>query len=156
MIGDRAYSRFSTAIPASALRAIGKLNIPLYRATGGRLFGRLGRAPVLLLTTTGRRSGEPRTAPVLYMRRGGELVVIGSNAGNAHPPAWALNLEAHPDAEVEIGREAHSVRARVAVGQERDELWRAMNDEFAGFDDYAARTNRAIRVFVLEPRRAAD
>lgn len=152
MIGDRAYTRFSTSISAGALRALGKLNVPLYRATGGRLFGRVGRAPVLLLTTTGRRSGQPRTAPVLYLRDGERLIVIGSNAGNEHPPAWALNLVANPDAEVEVGRERRPVRARVAEGDERAELWRRVNDQYAGFDDYATRTDREIRVFVLEPR----
>lgn len=152
MIGDRAYTRLSTSISAGTLRAIGKLNVPVYRATGGRLFGRVGRAPVLLLTTTGRKSGQPRTAPVLYLRDGERLIVIGSNAGNERPPAWALNLVANPDAEVEVGRERRPVRARVAEGEERAELWRRVNDQYAGFDDYATRTDREIRVFVLEPR----
>lgn len=152
MIGDRAYTHLSTSISAGTLRAIGKLNVPVYRATGGRLFGRVGRAPVLLLTTTGRKSGQPRTAPVLYLRDGERLIVIGSNAGNERPPAWALNLVANPDAEVEVGRERRPVRARVAEGEERAELWRRVNDQYAGFDDYATRTDREIRVFVLEPR----
>src|SRR5437588_9656650 len=111
---DRAYSRFSMAIPAAALRLGGKLNVPVYRATGGRLFGRIGRAPVLLLTTTGRRSGRERTAPVLYLDDGERMVVIGSNAGNVHAPAWALNLKAHPDAEVQVRGARWKVRARVA------------------------------------------
>jgi len=148
---DRAYSRFSSAIPASALRTIGKLNVPLYRLSGGRLFGRLNDAPILLLTTTGRKSGEPRTAPVLYMRHGDDLVVIGSNAGNARTPAWSLNLQANPDARVEIGRKAQAVRARVAEGDERGRLWREMNGAYTGFDYYETKANRDIRVFVLEP-----
>ena len=152
MRGDRFYSRFSMAISAGTLRTIGKLNIPLYRASGGRLFGRLGRAPVLLLTTTGRRSGEPRTAPVLYLAAAQRLVVIGSNAGNERPPAWALNLEANPEAEVEIGRERRPVLARIAQGDERADLWRRMIGQYPGFDDYELRTARDIRVFVLEPR----
>lgn len=151
MIGDRGYSRFSSAIPASALRTIGKLNVPLYRVSGGRIGGRLNNAPILLLTTTGRKSGEPRTAPVLYLRHGKNLIVIGSNAGNTRTPAWSLNLQANPDATVEVGRAKHAVRARVAEGQERAELWRAMNEAYAGFDDYAVKTSRDIRVFVLEP-----
>jgi deazaflavin-dependent oxidoreductase (nitroreductase family) len=151
VIGDRAYSRFSSAIPASALRAIGKLNVPLYRASGGRIGGRLNNAPILLLTTTGRKSGEPRTAPVLYLRRGENLIVIGSNAGNTRTPAWSLNLQANPDAAVEVGRDRRPVRARAAEGEERAELWRAMNEEYTGFDDYALKTSRDIRVFVLEP-----
>lgn len=152
MPSDRAYSRFSMSIPAAALRLGGKLNVPVYRATRGRLFGRIGRAPVLLLTTTGRRSGRERTAPVLYLADGEHMVVIGSNAGNAHAPAWALNLKAHPDAEVQVRNVRRKVRARVAEGAERDELWRRMNDQYGGFDDYRARTGRPIDLFVLQPR----
>jgi F420H(2)-dependent quinone reductase len=149
---DRTYTRFSMAIPDAALKAIGKLNVPLYRASRGRLFGRLDRAPVLLLTTTGRRSGAVRTAPVVYLADGERLVVIGSNAGNARTPAWALNLTANPVAEVEVGADRRPVTARVAVGPEREDLWRRMTEQYAGFDDYRARTGREISVFVLEPR----
>jgi deazaflavin-dependent oxidoreductase (nitroreductase family) len=120
------------SLGATGLRWTGKLNVPLYRATGGRLMGKVGKAPVLLLTTTGRKSGEPRTAPVLYLADGERLIVIGSNAGNARTPAWSLNLKANADAEVEFGRECRRVRARVAEGEERVELWRRANDQYAG------------------------
>jgi deazaflavin-dependent oxidoreductase (nitroreductase family) len=152
MPSDRFYTRLSIAAPAGALRAVGKLNVPIYRATGGRVFGNLDGTPVLLLTTTGRKSGQPRTAPVVYLRDGDRLVVIGSNAGNLRAPAWALNLEANPDAEVEVGRERRQVHARIATGEERAGLWRRINEQYSGFDDYAAQTARDIRVFVLEPR----
>jgi deazaflavin-dependent oxidoreductase (nitroreductase family) len=152
MVGDRAYTRVSMALPAGALRAIGKLNVPLYRVSGGRLFGRVSRAPVLLLTTVGRRSGQQRTAPVVYLADGERLIVVGSNAGNQRAPAWALNLRANPDADVLVRRERRRLRARVAEGEERVELWRRMNDEYAGFEDYDAATARDIDVFVLEPR----
>jgi deazaflavin-dependent oxidoreductase (nitroreductase family) len=128
----------------------GRLNVPVYRATKGRLMGRVGRAPVLLLTTTGRRSGEPRTAPVVYLADGERYVVIGSNAGNTRAPAWALNLRANPGAEVEVRGDRRRVRARVAEGEERADLWRRMNEQYAGFDDYRVRTTRDISVFVLE------
>ncbi len=146
------YSRFSMAIPDWALRAGGKLNVPVYRMTRGRMFGRIGRAPVLLLTTTGRRSGKVRTAPVLFLADGERLVVIGSNAGNMRAPAWALNLKAHPEAGVQVRGRRFGVRARVAEGEEREELWRRMNDQYGGFEDYKARTARNIDVFVLERR----
>lgn len=151
---DRAYSRFSMAIPAAALRVGGKLNLPLYRVSRGRLFGRIGRAPVLLLTTRGRRSGKLRTAPILYLADGERLVVIGSNAGNERAPAWSLNLKADPDAGVQVRGMRRKVRARTAEGEERDELWRRMNDQYGGFDDYRARTRRQIDLFVLEPASA--
>ena len=152
MPSDHTLSRFSMAMPAAALRISGKLNVPLYRLSGGRLGGKVGRAPVLLLTSTGRRSGQQRTAPVLYLKDGERLVVIGSNAGNRKAPAWSLNLKANPDAEVEVGREHSLVRARVTEGEERAELWRKMNEQYAGFDAYDANTSRDIAVFVLEPR----
>lgn len=152
MPGDQAYSRFSMAMSASTLRAIGKLNVPVYRLTRGRLFNKVGHAPVLLLTSIGRRSGQPRTAPVLYLRDGERVVVIGSNAGNVRAPAWSLNLKTNPDAEIQIGGERRLVRARVAEGEQRAELWQKMNAEYEGFDDYATRTERHIPVFVLEPR----
>ncbi len=125
--------------------------MPLYRLSGGRFGARIGQAPVLLLTTTGRRSGQKRTAPLVYLPDGERMIVIGSNAGNERAPAWALNLKANPDAEVEIGRSRAPVRARVTEGTERTDLWRRCNDQYAGFDDYEARTDRDIAVFVLEP-----
>ena len=152
MPSDRTWSRISTGIGDRGLRALGKLNVPIYRASRGRLLGSVGRAPVLLLTTTGRKSGQARTAPVVYLADGDRFVVIGSNAGNARPPAWALNLRAEPDAEVEVRGRRVAVRARVAEGEERADLWRRMNEQYAGFDDYEARTGRDIAVFVLEPR----
>jgi len=137
---------------AAGLRWAGKLNIPLYRISGGRLMGKVNQAPVLLLTTTGRKSGQKRTAPVVYLTDGENLVVIGSNAGHSRTPAWSLNLKANPEAEVEVGRERHAVHARVAEGEERADLWRRHNEQYSGFDEYEARTDRNIALFVLEPR----
>jgi F420H(2)-dependent quinone reductase len=151
MPSDRFYTRASMSIGATGLRWTGKLNVPLYRASGGRIGGRVGKAPVLLLTTTGRKSGQKRTAPVVYLADGERMIVIGSNAGHARVPAWSLNLKADPDAEVEVGRKRVRVRARVAEGSERAELWRKCNQQYSGFDDYEARTSRDIALFVLEP-----
>lgn len=151
MLGDKFYSRASQAIGATGLRWTGKLNIPLYRLSGGRIGGRIAKAPVLLLTTTGRKSGQKRTAPVVYLADGENLVVIGSNAGHSRSPAWSLNLKANPDAQVEVGRERRPVRARIAQGEERADLWRKHAEQFSGFDEYETRTDRDIAVFVLEP-----
>ncbi len=151
MLGDKFYSRASQRMGATGLRWTGKLNIPLYRLSGGRIGGHIAKAPVLLLTTTGRKSGQQRTAPVVYLGQGENLVVIGSNAGHSRTPAWSLNLQANPDAEVEVGRERRKVRARVAEGEERTDLWRKHNEQYSGFDEYEARTDRDIALFVLEP-----
>jgi deazaflavin-dependent oxidoreductase (nitroreductase family) len=149
---DRAHARITMSLPASAVRVSGKQQTRLYRLSGGRLGGKCARQPVLLLTTIGRRSGQPRSTVVLYTVDGENIVVIGSNAGNEREPAWALNLLANPDAEVQIRRENRLVRARVAEGDERTELWSRMNDGYRGFDDYRERTSREITLFVLEPR----
>jgi len=142
----------STSIGSTGLRWAGRLNIPLYRLSNGRIGGSLAGSPVLLLTTTGRKSGQSRTAPVVYLADGERQIVIGSNAGHSNAPAWSLNLKANPEAEVEIGRERRPVRARVAEGEERAGLWRKINEQYSGFDDYEARTDREIAVFVLEAR----
>jgi F420H(2)-dependent quinone reductase len=150
--GDKFFSRASQAMGATGLRWTGRLNIPLYRLSGGWIGGHIAKAPVLLLTTTGRKSGQLRTAPVVYLADGENLVVIGSNAGHSRTPAWSLNLKANPEAEVEVGRKRQPVRARVAEGEERADLWRKHNEQYSGFDEYEARTDRDIALFVLEPR----
>ena len=151
MPSDHFWSKFSHSLGVTGLRWVGKLNVPLYRASRGRLGGRVGKGPVLLLTTIGRKSGEKRTAPVLYLEDGGRYVVINTNAGNLRLPAWSLNLDADPEAEIEIGSKRIAVRARAAEGEERAELWRKHNQQYAGFDDYEQLTDRKIAVFVLEP-----
>ncbi len=146
------YSRLSMRMPDSWLKATGKLNVPIYRLSRGHLMNTVGTAPVLLLTTTGRRSGQQRTVPVVYLADGERQIVVGSNAGNARTPAWSYNLQANADAEVEIGAERKRVRARVLDGEERERLWRRVNEMYEGFDEYDARTSRDIKVFALEPR----
>jgi len=149
---DHTLARFSNSLGARGLRWAGKLNVPLYRLSGGRIGGKVGRAPVLLLTTTGRKSGLPRTAPVVYLADGENVVVINTNAGNAKVPAWSLNLNANPEGEVERGRRRYPVRARIAGGAERERLWREHNEQYAGFDDYQEKLDREALVIVLEPR----
>jgi deazaflavin-dependent oxidoreductase (nitroreductase family) len=152
MPSNRFNTRLSMAMPDRMLTALGKLNVPVYRLSRGRLLGKVGTAPVLLLTSTGRRTGQKRTAPVLFLAYGERHVVVGSNAGNERAPAWSFNLKANPDAEIEIRGARRAVRARVAEGEERAELWKKANQLYEGFDSYDARTSRDITVFVLEPR----
>lgn len=151
MPSDRFYSRFSHSLGATGLRLVGKLNVPLYRLSGGRIGGRVGKGPVLLLTTTGRKSGQRRTAPVLYLADGDRFVAINTNAGNAKTPAWSLNLRADPDAEVEVRGKRVKVRARLAEGEERADLWRRHMEQYSGWDYYESKLDREIGVFVLEP-----
>ncbi|HEU5106745.1 MAG TPA: nitroreductase/quinone reductase family protein [Solirubrobacterales bacterium] len=152
MPSDRFYSRLSHSLGAKGLRMVGKLNAPVYRLSGGRVGGKVGGGPVLLLTTTGRKSGQLRTAPVLYLADGGRYVVINTNAGNQKTPAWSLNLKANPEAEVEVGRKRSKVQARIAEGEERADLWRRHMEQYSGWDYYESKLDREITVFVLDPR----
>lgn len=152
MPSDHFWARFSSSLGDRGLRWTGKLNVPVYRLSGGRLMGTVGKAPVLLLTTTGRKSGRQRTSPIVYLAHGANVVLIDTNAGNERLPAWSLNLDANPEAEVELGRERRPVRARRAEGEERAELWRAHNVQYSGFDEYDAKLRREPSVWVLEPR----
>jgi deazaflavin-dependent oxidoreductase (nitroreductase family) len=135
----------------STFRILGGLHKRIYRLTGGKVGGKLGKAPVLLLTTTGRKSGQPRTNPLLYAQAGDGFVVIASKGGADEHPFWYLNLQATPRAEVTVGRETRQVNAREAEGEERERLWRALADLHPGYDKYAQKTARRIPVLVLEP-----
>ncbi len=119
--------------------------------SGGRFGAHFGAAPVLVLTTTGRRSGEPRRTSVLYALDGDRLVVIGSNTGSERHPSWALNLVARPEADVQIGRERKRVRATELTGSERARLWHLMSEQYGGFEMYSSKTARELKVFSLTP-----
>jgi deazaflavin-dependent oxidoreductase (nitroreductase family) len=129
-----------------------KIHIRLYRLSGGAIGGRIGRAPVLLLTTTGRKTGQRRTAPLLYLADGERLVVVASNGGAPRHPAWFLNLEATPQAEVQLRRDHRPVRGRQATAEERKSYWPQLVAIYRSYDSYQRRTSREIPVVVLEPR----
>jgi deazaflavin-dependent oxidoreductase (nitroreductase family) len=131
-------------------RILGGVHRRVYRLTGGRIGGRIANMPVLLLTTTGRKSGRARTQPLAYTRAGEGYAVIASKGGAAHHPLWYLNLRANPLAEVTVGRETQRMRAREAEGDERERLWRQLADCYSGYDKYARKTSRRIPVVVLE------
>jgi F420H(2)-dependent quinone reductase len=133
-------------------RAFLRTLVWLYRRTGGKVGGSMAGAPVLLLTTTGRKSGRPWTVPVIYQPDGDHWVLIASNGGNPKHPGWWLNLSAHPDAAIEIGRDTYAVTATEATGDERERLWRRMTDVYKGYDKYAEKTTRTIPVVLLTRR----
>jgi len=110
-----------------------------------------GVLPVLLLTTQGRKSGKPRTMPLIYARDGANHVVVASKGGAPAHPAWYLNLVDEPDCEIQVAHEHHSVRARNAEPGEYERLWRIMRDIYPPYDDYQAATSRKIPIVVLEP-----
>ncbi len=125
----------------------------LYENTDGRIGASLGGRPMLLLRTVGRRSREPRTAALLYVRDGNAYAVIASKGGAPHHPGWFHNLTAQPDVEIQVGRARIPVRARVAEGEERSRLWARADEINQGqYATYQCRTSRVIPVVVLEPR----
>jgi|SRR5581483_8430531 len=132
------------------LSLVGSLHSALYRASGGRIGRAMKQAPVLLLTTKGRKTGKMRTTPLLYGRDGDRLIVVASVGGADRNPAWFHNLKGHK-AEVQIGSEKLRVKARVAEGEERQRLWAQMVALWPAYAEYQQRTERRIPVVVLEP-----
>lgn len=122
-----------------------------YRLSGGLIGGSFGRAPILLLTTTGRSSGRMRTTPLVYLPDGKDMVVIASNGGSDRNPEWWLNLRAQPKAEVQVGRDVKAVVAEKAEGKERERLWSEVVETYHGYDEYSRMTERQIPVVVLRP-----
>ena len=133
------------------IRAISRTHGRVYRASGGRLLGRVAGMPVLLLTTTGRRSGRPRTAALTYFRDSADLVVIGSYGGSDLPPAWWLNLQRDPRARVLIGGTTSRVTARAATAEEHDRLWPLVTSAYPGYARYQERTARPVPIVMLTP-----
>jgi deazaflavin-dependent oxidoreductase (nitroreductase family) len=130
-----------------------RLNTWVYRASGGRIGGRFpGGAPILLLTTIGRKSGQPQTSPLLYLRDGDTFVIVASKGGMSHDPLWFKNLQASPDVEIELGGERKPMRARQANETEKAALWPRLVEMYPSYADYQARTTRNIPVVVLSPR----
>jgi deazaflavin-dependent oxidoreductase (nitroreductase family) len=112
---------------------------------------REGALQTLLLTTTGRKSGQPRRTPVLYLEEGDDLVVVASNFGREHHPAWSSNLLAEPRAQVQIRDRERTVVARGATEDEARALWPRLLELYPAWDSYTERTDRDFRVFFLEP-----
>jgi deazaflavin-dependent oxidoreductase (nitroreductase family) len=127
-----------------------RLHRAVYEKSGGRLMARLAGIDMCLLTTTGRKSGLPRTQPLACFPRGRNLVVVASNNGQDHDPAWWKNLEANPEAQVRFGRESFRVRAARAQGAERAELWPWLVKQNPLYARYAKKTRREIPVVVLK------
>jgi deazaflavin-dependent oxidoreductase (nitroreductase family) len=122
-----------------------------FRTRGGELGGNFAGAPMLLLHSTGAKSGKERVNPMMYQAVDGHYAVFASKAGAPTNPDWFHNLVAHPDATVEIGTATLAVRARVASGDERTRVWETQKERYPGFADYETKTDREIPVVILEP-----
>ena len=123
----------------------------IYERSGGRIGRRLGKAPMLLLETRGRKTGRTRTVALLYHRDRDDYVVVGSLGGSDTPPAWLLNLQATPEVGVQVGTERFPARARVASADERRRLWAELTRLWPNYDRYQTQTAREIPVVILEP-----
>jgi deazaflavin-dependent oxidoreductase (nitroreductase family) len=154
---QRAMRRLAASGPGSRVFAplLHRVDRPMFALTRGRatVGGLVSGLPVVMLTTTGARTGRERTVPLLGLPSADGLAVIGSNWGRPGPPAWDHNLRANPAASVVIGRHRRHVRAVEAEGERRARIWRAGLEIYPGFAQYAARAgDRRLRIYVLEPR----
>jgi deazaflavin-dependent oxidoreductase (nitroreductase family) len=143
---ERSPKPVRPTIPSDMLQ-FNRALIAEFRANGGRLSGPMAGRTLLLLTTTGARSGEPRTAVLGFGRDGDHYLVVASNNGAPTHPAWYLNLQADPLATVELGADRFQVRARTAGGEERGRL----GDRIAWFESQQQLTSREIPLVILEP-----
>lgn len=128
----------------------GDEHVKRYLATDGAEGHDWQGTTVLLLTTTGRRTGQPRTLPLIYQKHGDDHLVVASKGGADQPPAWYLNLEANPEVEVQVHGDRFTARARTATAEEKPELWTIMTATWPAYDEYQTKTDRDIPVVVLE------
>lgn len=122
-----------------------------FRAHGGKVGGNFEGAPLLLLHTTGARTGRERVNPMMYQDLGESVAVFASKAGAPSDPDWYRNLVANPDVSAEIGTQTRTFRARTAEPDERAPIWEKQKADYPGFADYEANTNREIPVVILDP-----
>jgi len=126
-----------------------RLHVSLYKLTGGRVGGSVFGAPVLLLSTVGRRTGRKRTTPLLYIQDGDNLVVVASNGGREKNPAWFMNIKQDPRTEVQIRGPRTVMRAEQANRDEKQRLWPLLTKMYGRYDEYRAKTKREIPVVIL-------
>ena len=155
----RPYTPRQERVGNGVIRVMSRVQTGLYRATGGIVGGRFLRgARVGILTHTGRRTGEQRRTPLIYVERGEDVVIAASKGGFSGHPAWYYNVTANPLVRFQVGRQDRPMRARHAAATERPDLWARLDREYRDFPSYrerAAQQGREIALFVLEPRAGA-
>jgi deazaflavin-dependent oxidoreductase (nitroreductase family) len=149
-VEQRAARSAALAGNPEALRSFNDNLAEEFRANRGQVGGVFAGVPLLLLTTTGAKSGQPRTSPLAYSVDGGRLVIIASLGGAPRNPAWYFNLVTNPLAIVEVGTERYEVQATEAKGPERDRLYEQQAEQLPVFKEYVKKTSRVIPVFVLD------
>jgi F420H(2)-dependent quinone reductase len=155
MLNQKRVARQSNVVVKKwprAQRAMGRAHARLYELSGGRFVPRwFAGAPVMVLETVGRKTGQRRRTPVLYLRDGETLVVLAANAGSHRMPAWWLNLRHAGEGEVVLGRRRWRVRPRVLEGAERERLWRSFVEMYPQAEHYTAFTERELPLVALDP-----
>jgi deazaflavin-dependent oxidoreductase (nitroreductase family) len=134
-----------------AFRQVTKLHVAALRFSGGRLGATIRGAPVLILHHRGRRSGDERVCPLLYLPDGERMVIVASKGGSHRHPAWFLNLREMDETEVEVGGETQRVSVRIATAEEREGLWPRVVEIWPDYAAYQRRTEREIPLIVLDP-----
>ncbi len=134
------------------IKWMSRLNTAAYKVSGGRVGGTfLQGAPVALLTTIGRKSGQPRVSPLLFLRDGDRVVLVASQGGRANNPMWYLNLKANPKVTVQIKKEVLNLTARDASEAERAQYWPQLVAMYSSFEDYQSWTDRTIPIVICDP-----
>lgn len=133
------------------IKWMSKANTWAYRATGGKLGARFAKSPVALLTTTGRKTGEPRVSPLIYLREQDRIVLVASRGGSDQHPMWYLNLKADPQVRVQIRNQVLHLTARDATDAERAEYWPKLEQIYPTFTDYRSWTDRVIPIVICDP-----
>jgi deazaflavin-dependent oxidoreductase (nitroreductase family) len=138
-------------LPDALVTFIDRVTQRIYRFTDGRLGGKQLTYSMLLLHTTGRKSGQKRTHTLLYVRDGEDMIVCASNNGQAHHPAWYWNLKANPRAQVQAGRQHYEVIAEIATGEQYQRLWQKLVAVRPQYIEYRTRTTREFPIVILKP-----
>jgi deazaflavin-dependent oxidoreductase (nitroreductase family) len=128
----------------------GKEHVKRYVETDGEEGHDWEGTTTLILTTTGRKTGQSRSNPLIYLRYGDDVLVVASKGGDDQPPAWYLNLQAEPEVQVQVKGDRYTARARTATPEEKPEMWRTMTVAWPAYDEYQQKTDREIPVIVLE------
>lgn len=148
----RPFSATQERLARPIIRVMAAVNTWIFRMSGGRVGAKWTHGePMLLLTTIGRKSGKPRTVPLVYMSDGERLIVVASRAGMSTDPQWVANVEAHPEVEIEIGAGKRTMRARRGSSEEKAHYWPALCRMNSDYADYQSRTTRDIPILVIEP-----
>lgn len=148
---EETIGRRPSKLSAALQNALTSIHTFVYSKTDGAIGGRMVNCPVLLLTTTGRKTNRQRTVPLLYLADGGDVVLVASNGGATKHPTWWLNLESNSEAQIQVRSIKHRVRAEKASAEEKQRLWPRLVAMYPGYKRYQEITTRDIPVVILRP-----